>query len=161
MNLTLKLPFYFGIALGAPVAGTAIPLAQVQDKVFASEAMGKGIAIVPSNGTIIAPVDGKVVVAMKSGHAFGLKTDSGVEVLVHIGIDTVQLKGEGFSPKVAKGDVVKKGDVLCEVDLAKVQAAGHDPTTVMIVTNTGQLTDVAPTASGAVTAGAQAAIVTL
>lgn len=149
------------VVLGAPVAGTAIPLAQVQDKVFASEAMGKGIGIVPSNGTFVSPVDGRIVIAMKSGHAFGLKTDSGVEVLVHIGIDTVQLKGEGFSPKVAKGDVVMKGDVLCEVDLVKVQAAGYDPTTVMIVTNSGQLTDVALTASGAVTAGAQAAIVTL
>ena len=98
---------------------------------------------------------------MKSGHAFGIKSDQGVEVLVHIGIDTVQLKGEGFSPKVAKGDVVTAGDVLCEVDLAAVEAAGYDTTTVMIVTNTGQFADVTPSASGLVTVGAAAASVTL
>lgn len=149
------------VALGAPVAGTALPLAEVQDKVFASQAMGKGIGIVPSNGTIVAPVAGRIVVAMKSGHAFGLKTDAGVEVLVHVGIDTVQLKGQGFASRVAKGDVVKKGDVLCEVDLAAVRAAGYDPTTVMIVTNTGSFADVAPLATGTLAAGADAAVVTL
>lgn len=148
------------LVLAAPVAGTTIALSDVADKVFASQAMGRGIGFVPSNGTIVSPVDGTVIVAMKSGHAFGIKTDSGVEVLVHIGIDTVQLKGEGFSAKVAKGDVVKKGQVLCEVDLAAVQAAGFDPTTVLIVTNTGQFADVAPAASGTVGVGADAAVVT-
>ena len=98
---------------------------------------------------------------MKTGHAFGLKTDSGVEALVHIGIDTVQLGGEGFVSKVAKGDVVKKGDVLCQVDLAKVQAAGYDPTTVLVVTNTNAFADVSATASGPIAAGADAAVVTL
>lgn len=149
------------VSVGAPVAGTAIPPSEVPDKVFASQAMGRGIGIVPSDGTIVAPVDGTIAVAMKSGHAYGLKTDSGVEVLVHIGIDTVQLKGEGFSPKVAKGDVVKKGDVLCEVDLATVQAAGYDPTTVLVITNTAQVADVAPAASGTVAAGAEAVVVTV
>ena len=149
------------IALGAPVSGTALPLTEVPDKVFASQAMGHGVGIVPSNGTIVSPVDGKIVVAMKSGHAFGLKTDSGIEVLVHIGIDTVQLAGEGFTPKVAKGDIVKKGDVLCEVDLAKVQAAGYDPTVVLVVTNTKAFADVSATASGGVRAGTDAAVVTL
>ncbi len=149
------------VGLLAPVAGSALPLTEVADKVFASEAMGRGVAIKPTDGTIVAPISGRVVVAMKSGHAFGIKSDDGVEVLVHIGIDTVQLKGEGFSPKVAKGDVVAAGDVLCEVDLAAVEAAGYDTTTVVVVTNTGQFADVAPTASGLVTAGAPAASVTL
>ncbi len=149
------------VALGAPVSGRAIPLTQVQDKVFASQAMGHGLGIVPSDGRIVAPVDGKVVVAMKSGHAFGIKTDSGIEVLVHIGVDTVQLNGEGFTPKVAKGDVVKKGDVLCEVDLGVIERAGYDPTTVMIVTNTGTFADVAQSADGTVAAGADAAVVTI
>ncbi len=149
------------VTLGAPVAGRAIPLAEVPDKVFASRAMGQGMAVIPSNGTVVAPVDGTVVVAMKSGHAFGIKTASGVEVLVHIGIDTVQLNGEGFSAKVAKGDHVTKGDVLCEVDLARLAAAGYDTTTVMIVTNTAKFAQVSPTTAESVTAGAEAALVTI
>jgi PTS system beta-glucosides-specific IIC component len=149
------------IALGAPVAGTAVDLTKVPDRVFASLAMGRGIGIVPTDGTIVAPVDGRVAVAMKTGHAFGLKTDTGVEVLVHIGIDTVQMKGEGFAARVAKGDLVKKGDVLCEVDLDVIRAAGYDPTTVMIVTNTTNFTDVSPTATGTLAAGADAALVTI
>ena len=149
------------LALGAPVAGTAVDLTEVPDKVFASLAMGRGIGIVPTDGTIVAPVDGTVAVAMKTGHAYGLKTATGVEVLVHIGIDTVQLKGVGFSARVAKGDMVKKGDVLCEVDLDAVRAAGYDPTTVMIVTNTANFADVSPVATGQVAAGADAALVTI
>lgn len=149
------------VGLVAPVAGTALPLTEVADKVFASEAMGRGVAIKPTSGTVVAPISGRVVVAMKTSHAFGIKSDDGVEVLVHIGIDTVQLQGRGFAAKVAKGDVVKAGDVLCEVDLAAVEAAGYDTTTVMIVTNTGQLTAVDPTASGLVAVGAPAASVTL
>ncbi len=149
------------LALGAPVAGTAVDLTEVPDKVFASLAMGRGIGIIPTNGTIVAPVDGTVAVAMKTGHAYGLKTDTGVEVLVHIGIDTVQLKGVGFSARVAKGDKVNKGDVLCEVDLDAVRAAGYDPTTVMIVTNTANFADVSPAATGLVAAGADAALVTI
>ena len=123
--------------------------------------MGRGVAIKPTSGTIVAPVSGRVIVAMKSGHAFGIKSDSGVEVLVHIGIDTVQLKGEGFVSKAAKGDVVKAGDVLAEVDLDAVEKAGFDTTTIMIVTNTNQFAEVSPTASGPVTAGTPAASVTL
>ena len=149
------------VDLGAPVAGTLLPLTDVDDKVFASEAMGRGVAIKPTSGTIVAPIGGRVVVAMKTGHAFGIKSDEGVEVLVHIGIDTVQLKGEGFAPKVAKGDIVTAGDVLCEVDLAAVEAAGYDTTTVMIVTNTATFTDVAPLGSGVVATGTPAASVTL
>ena len=109
----------------------------------------------------MSPVDGRVVVTMKTGHAFGLKTDDGVEVLVHIGIDTVQMGGEGFTARVAKGDVVRRGDVLAEVDLAQVAAAGYDPTTVVLVTNTGQFAEVSASEPGDVTAGADAALVTL
>lgn len=149
------------VELLAPITGIAVPLAEVADKVFASESMGRGVAVKPTSGTIVAPVSGRVIVAMKSGHAFGIKSDSGVEVLVHIGIDTVQLKGEGFVSKAAKGDVVKAGDVLAEVDLDAVEKAGFDTTTIMIVTNTNQFAEVSPTASGPVTAGTPAASVTL
>ena len=147
------------VALGAPVNGTAVPLTEVADKVFASEKMGRGVAVVPTDGNVVSPVAGRVVVAMKSGHAYGIKTDSGIEVLVHIGLDTVALNGEGFTPKVAKGDTVAKGDVLCVVDLPKVTAAGYDPTVVMLVTNTGNFDDVSATAAGSVSAGADAVAV--
>ncbi len=149
------------IALGAPVAGTIVPLTEVKDKVFASEKMGRGLAVMPSDGTIVSPVTGTVVVAMKSGHAYGLKTDDGVEVLVHVGLDTVALQGVGFTPKVAKGDRVTKGDVLCEADLAKILEAGYDPITILIVTNTGDFAAVSTPATGIVAAGADAATVTV
>ena len=149
------------LTLAAPVTGTAVAMTQVQDKVFASEAMGRGLAIQPTGGRVVAPASGTVVVAMKSGHAFGIKTDEGVEVLVHVGIDTVQLKGQGFSPKVGKGDRVERGAVLAEVDLDVVKNAGYDPTTVLIVTNTGQFESVEQTATGTVRAGDDAALVTL
>ena len=145
------------LALGSPVEGTVIALSEVSDKVFASGSMGDGFAVVPTSGHIVSPVSGRVVVAMKTGHAFGLKTDSGVEVLVHIGIDTVQLRGAGFTPHVTKGDVVGAGDPLCDVDLEAVSAAGYDPTTVVIVTNTGQFSGVTPVAVGTLPAGADAA----
>ncbi len=141
------------VELAAPVAGEVVAMSDVKDKVFASEAMGKGLAIVPDSGTIVSPVDGTVVVAFKTGHAFGIKTADGVEVLVHIGLDTVNLKGDGFTANVVKGQEVKKGDVLAVVDLAKVVSAGYDTTTIVVVTNTAKLADVAPTASGHVTAG--------
>lgn len=149
------------VSLGAPANGRTIPLSEVPDKVFASGSMGQGLAVVPSDGTIVSPVDGRVVVTMKTGHAFGLKTAEGVEVLVHIGVDTVQMGGDGFSAQVAKGDVIRRGDVLAEVDLAKIAAAGYDPTTVVLVTNTGQFADVSEEAPGEVTAAADAATITL
>lgn len=124
------------VMVGAPVAGHLVPMAEIADAVFASGAMGTAVGIVPSNGTIVAPVAGKVVAAMPSGHAYGIKGANGVEVLVHIGIDTVNMKGEGFTPMVAKGDLVEAGQVLAEVDLDAIRAAGYDTTTIIVVTNT-------------------------
>ncbi|MEX5237859.1 beta-glucoside-specific PTS transporter subunit IIABC [Kocuria arenosa] len=143
----------------SPVDGTAVALTEVPDKVFASEAMGKGLGIVPTDGHIYAPISGTVKAAMKSGHAYGIKSPDGVEVLVHIGIDTVQLNGRGFSPAVARGDQVKAGDLLAVVDLDVVAEAGYDPTTLVIITNTAQLAGVAPVAQGTVTHGAPAVTV--
>lgn len=143
----------------SPVDGTAVALTEVPDKVFASEAMGKGLGIVPTDGHIYAPISGTVKAAMKSGHAYGIKSPGGVEVLVHIGIDTVQLGGRGFSPAVARGDHVKAGDLLAVVDLDVVAEAGYDPTTLVVITNTAQLTDVVPVAQGVVTHGQPAVTV--
>jgi PTS system beta-glucosides-specific IIC component len=137
----------------APVAGEAVALADVQDKVFASGAMGKGLGIVPADGRIHAPITGTIKAAMKTGHAFGIKSDDGVEVLVHIGIDTVQLQGRGFQAAVTRGQQVHAGDLLAVVDLSLVAEAGYDTTTLVMITNTAQLQNVDPVTEGTLTLG--------
>ncbi|MGX7264627.1 sucrose-specific PTS transporter subunit IIBC [Enterococcus crotali] len=122
--------------LAAPVSGTPISLKKVNDPVFAQEMMGKGIAVIPEEGTIYAPADGELTVVYDSKHAYGLKTTNGAEVLIHIGIDTVGLKGEGFETTRKYGELVKKGDILGTVDLEKLKQAGLDSTVMMIITNT-------------------------
>ena len=126
------------------VAGTVVSLDDVPDKVFASRALGEGVGIIPANGTIVAPVSGVLATVAAAGHAFGIKTDEGVEVLVHVGIDTVRLKGEGFTVAVGKGQRVSAGDLLATVDLDVVTAAGYDPMTIVVVTNTKNLSTVSP-----------------
>lgn len=148
-----------GVQILAPVSGTAIALSDVNDKVFSSGAMGAGIGITPSSSEIVAPVSGKLLVVMP--HAYGIKSDSGVEILVHIGIDTVNLKGEGFSPQVTKGQPVNAGDVLTTVDWDVVAKAGYDPTTILIVTNTDALQEVLPTPGGPLTTTDPALTVTV
>jgi PTS system beta-glucosides-specific IIC component len=135
----------------APVAGTAVPLAAVPDAVFSSGALGAGAAVVPSAGRVVAPVDAEVVSVLP--HAYGLRTPEGVELLVHVGIDTVQMGGSGFTPAVAPGAQVRAGDLLTEVDLAAVRAAGHDTSTVVVVTGGADPTAVRPAAEGRVAAG--------
>lgn len=148
------------VMVGAPMSGSLVPLSDVADPVFASGKMGAGVGIAPSDGTVIAPISGKVVVAMGSGHAYGIRSDDGVEVLVHVGIDTVNMKGEGFSPRVAKGDRVEKGQVLAEVDLATIEKAGYSTTTILLVTNTAAQQDVQPTSGNHIAAGDAALVVT-
>jgi beta-glucoside PTS system EIICBA component len=137
----------------APVAGQAVALADVQDKVFASGAMGKGLGIIPADGHIYSPISGSIKAAMKTGHAFGIKSEDGVEVLVHIGIDTVQLQGRGFESAVTRGQQVRAGDLLAVVDLDVVTEAGYDTTTLVMVTNTAQLAAVDPVAGGTLAQG--------
>jgi beta-glucoside PTS system EIICBA component len=132
------------VEVSAPVSGAVVPLAEVKDKVFASGALGKGIGIVPSSGRIYSPFAGTVVTAFPTGHAFGIKSADGVEALIHIGIDTVQLEGKGFSAAVTQGQVVEAGDLLATVDLDVVKAAGYDPTTIVVITNTAQFAAVLP-----------------
>lgn len=121
--------------LSAPVKGTVISLKDVNDPVFAQEMMGKGVAIIPEKGTIYAPADGELTVVYDSKHAYGLKTTNGAEILIHIGIDTVKLDGEGFETDRRYGELVKKGDILGAIDLSKIEQSGFDPTVMMIVTN--------------------------
>ncbi len=128
-------------------------MAEVNDKVFASKALGDGVGIVPSDGHVVAPVAGVLMTVPESGHAFGIKTDDGVEVLVHVGIDTVQLEGKGFELDVAKDQRVEAGDLLAKVDLDAVKAAGYDTTTMVVVINTATLKSVTPVGAGDVSLG--------
>ena len=137
----------------SPIVGQAVALSKVDDPVFSSGAMGQGIAIKPTEGVVYAPADAEVTIAFATGHAFGLKTANGAEVLIHVGIDTVSMNGEGFDQKVAQGDKVKAGDVLGTFDSAKIAAAGLDDTTMVIVTNTADYASVTPVATGAVAKG--------
>ncbi|WP_311484176.1 sucrose-specific PTS transporter subunit IIBC [uncultured Streptococcus sp.] len=139
--------------LFTPIVGDVVALADVNDPVFSSGAMGQGIAVKPSQGVVYAPADAEVSIAFPTGHAFGLKTTNGAEVLIHVGIDTVSMDGEGFEQKVAQGDKVKAGDVLGTFDSNKIAAAGLDDTTMVIVTNTADYASVAPVATGSVAKG--------
>ncbi|MFS8971271.1 sucrose-specific PTS transporter subunit IIBC [Streptococcus mitis] len=139
--------------LVTPIVGDVVALADVNDPVFSSGAMGQGIAVKPSQGVVYAPADAEVSIAFPTGHAFGLKTTDGAEVLIHVGIDTVTMNGDGFEAKVAQGDKVKAGDVLGTFDSNKIAAAGLDDTTMIIVTNTADYASVAPVATGSVAKG--------
>ena len=137
----------------APIVGQAVALSDVNDPVFSSGAMGRGIAIKPSQGVVYAPADAEVTIAFATGHAYGLKTANGAEILIHVGIDTVSMGGEGFDQKVAQGDKVKAGDVLGTFEAEKIAAAGLDDTTMVIVTNTADYASVTPVAEGALAKG--------
>ena len=136
-----------------PIVGDVVALSDVNDPVFSSGAMGQGIAVKPNEDVVYAPADAEVTIVFPTGHAYGLKTSNGAEILIHVGIDTVSMNGEGFNQKVAQGDKVKVGDVLGTFDSAKIAAAGLDNTTMVIVTNTADFASVNPVASGSVAKG--------
>lgn len=139
--------------IASPLNGDVVALADVSDPVFASEAMGKGIAIKPTDQTVYSPVDGTVQMVFDTGHAYGVKSDDGVEILIHLGIDTVSMDGKGFSQKVVANQAIKKGDVLGTFNLEDIAAAGLDSTTMIIVTNTADYAEVNPVAAGKVAKG--------
>lgn len=139
----------------APVAGEVVAMEAIKDAAFASGALGQAVGVIPANATIqvVAPAAGKIISVAKTGHAYGIKTDDGVELLVHIGIDTVALNGEGFTPLVEKKQVVAAGDPLAEVDFAAIAGKGIDTTVITTVVNSKKLGGVNDVAGGTVAAG--------
>lgn len=137
----------------SPMTGEVKPLSAVEDDAFSSGALGQGIAIIPSEGKVYAPVSGEVTTFFPTGHAIGLQSDSGAELLIHVGMDTVKLNGKGFTPKVSQGSRVQKGDLLLEFDIALIKQEGYSTITPMIVTNTDDYAEVSPVAGASIRKG--------
>lgn len=137
---SLKGKFGFGKKAGevvaAPVQGKAVAISEVSDPTFGQEILGKGVAIIPSVGRVVAPVDGVIEMVFDTKHAVSMVSDSGIQILVHVGLDTVTLKGEPFKAYVEAGQKVKTGDLLLEFDIAAIQAAGLETITPMVICNT-------------------------
>ncbi|WP_316668874.1 glucose PTS transporter subunit IIA [uncultured Propionibacterium sp.] len=137
----------------SPLAGRVMPLEEVPDPVFSAGTVGKGVGIEPTSTTVVSPGEGRIVVAQATGHAFGIKLDNGIELLIHVGIDTVNLEGEGFDVKVAKGDRVKAGDPLVVFDPEVIRQAGYSLVTPVLVTNVRKFAEIAKAADGDVGPG--------
>ena len=139
--------------LVSPLNGDVKPLSEIKDEVFSSGAMGQGVAIEPNEGVLHAPADGKIALVFPTGHAVGINTTDGAEVLMHIGMDTVNLQGKGFKTLVQKGQEVKAGDPLVEFNIKDIKAAGYEVTTPVVVTNSKKYESVNQVANGAVKVG--------
>ncbi|MEW4371026.1 PTS sugar transporter subunit IIA [Paenibacillus kandeliae] len=137
----------------SPITGQAVDLSQVPDPAFAEKLMGQGIAIEPKEGKVHAPFDGKIAQLFKTRHALLVEHSSGVQVLIHVGVDTVSLKGEGFTAHVATGDKVKQGQLLLEFDIAHIQAAGYPVITPIIIPDGQDTVKSVEEYTGSVTAG--------
>ena len=131
-----------GITLGAPVAGEAVPLNQVSDPTFGEEILGKGVAIRPASNRVVAPCDATVDLMFDTGHAVSLQADNGAEVLIHVGLDTVNLKGAHYTVHAANGDKVKKGQLLITFDREAIKADGYDTITPMVICNSDNFSTV-------------------
>jgi PTS system beta-glucosides-specific IIC component len=131
--------------LVSPLQGKVLPLEESSDVAFASGAMGKGILIEPTEGVLTSPVDGTITTVFPTGHAIGITSNDGAEILIHVGVNTVKLKGQFFDKRVKEGDVVTQGQLLLEFDIEQIQAAGYPTATPIIVTNSAQYLDVLKT----------------
>lgn len=131
-----------GLMVASPIKGKTVELSQVSDPTFGECMLGKGVAILPAEGKVYAPADGEISMMFDTHHAVSMVTTDGIELLIHIGLETVALKGEGFEPHVQSGDQVKKGDLLLSVDLEKIKSKGYDIISPVVVCNTDDYTDV-------------------
>ncbi|MBE0335515.1 beta-glucoside-specific PTS transporter subunit IIABC [Paenibacillus sp. 23TSA30-6] len=134
----------------SPIEGTVVSLSEVPDPAFASEAMGKGVAIEPTSGRVVAPFDGTITVAFKKKHALAVVSPKGAEILIHVGVDTVKLDGKHFTSHIKEGDQVKAGDLLLEFDVEQIRAAGYPTITPIIVTNSSAYSEILPATKGQV-----------
>lgn len=123
----------------ASQTGECIAIELVPDPVFADKMLGDGVAVIPEENEVKSPVDGTVVQVFDTLHAYSIESEDGLEILVHIGLNTVELKGQGFTPKVKEGDKVRAGDVLCEVDIAFLKEKGYNLHTPIVITNFSQV----------------------
>lgn len=139
-----------GIQLYAPTTGQVIPLSQVNDPTFKQELIGKGVAILPSSSQIYAPCDGVITTLFRTHHALILTTDEGLQILIHIGLDTVKLNGKGFTLYVEEGQKVKQGTLLMHADLRFIKEKGYDPTIPMVICNSEDFETITPLTIGAV-----------
>lgn len=128
--------------LASPIKGEAVTIDKVNDPTFAQEMLGKGVAIKPDEGKVVSPISGEITVLFETKHALSIKSNDGIEILIHIGLDTVNLKGECFKTYVKAGDEVKVGDLLIEFDKDKIEMLGYDTITPMIICNTFEYEDV-------------------
>lgn len=139
-------------ALGAPAKGTFVTMSQIPDNVFSTGVLGACCGVQPSEGKVYAPADGTVSQLTDTLHAIGIEA-GGMDILIHVGVDTVEMNGSGFSACVRQGQQVKKGDLLMTMDLAQIKAAGHADTVILIVTNSDDFAEVTEVASGSVVPG--------
>lgn len=130
------------MSLRSPISGDVINITQTKDPVFSSEVLGKGVGILPNSNTVVAPINGEVVNLFPTKHAIVIKSHNGIEILIHIGIETVGLNGQFFSESVRQGDKIKQGDKLMDVDFKQIENAGYDTTVLMVVTNSTDYKDV-------------------
>lgn len=144
-----------GITLGAPAEGKLVSIQEVNDPTFSEEILGKGVAIIPSEGNFYSPADGTVTTVFPTGHAAAVTTAEGVEVLLHIGLDTVKLNGKHFTIVASEGQQVKKGDLLLQADLAGIREEGYDVITPVVVCNSDDFSEILPEPSKEVKAGEQ------
>ncbi len=131
-----------GLTILSPVAGKAYPLSEVNDPVFSDKIVGDGLAILPEQGRVVAPFDGTVTMLFETKHAISIRSEQGVEVLIHIGLDTVNLKGEHYTAKVKTGDTVSAGDLLLEFDMKQITEAGYELMTPVIICNTADYSEI-------------------
>lgn len=139
--------------LAADARGTVVPMEEIPDEVFAQGILGKCCGIDPTEGKVYAPVDGEVTQVPDTLHALGIQGDNGAEVLIHVGVDTVEMKGEGFTSELKVGDKIKKGQLVLTMDLDAIRNAGHPAVVITVVTNTDDFADVAVVAAGKVEPG--------